>query len=387
MKILILHCSYKYRGGEDTVVEEEMRLLTSAGHEVQLLLFSNTRHILLKLLQLPFNLSSYVRTKKIIKSFRPDIVHIHNLHFAATASVIYAISRCKVPFVHTLHNYRLLCPSGTLFFGNNIFLDSLHQTFPWTAIKKGVYRNSKALTFWLSFSMKLHQWLGTWRLCNKYIVLTDFAQNLLLQADLNLNKQQVVIKPNFCSAPQLNNSARGRYFLYVGRLTTEKGLDLLMNVFSKSGQEIKIAGDGPLKNKIISFSKRFSNIKFLGSLDKQAVFKELTSCSALIFPSTWFEGMPLIIIEAFATGTPVIASKLGAMNSMIVDGYNGFHFTAASSEDLSNKVNKWVGQNEEQKLAIRKNALESYKRLYSPETNVRQLVAIYNSAIGEKANP
>ena len=381
MRILILHCSYQYKGGEDTVVEEEMKLLISAGHQVKLLLFSNSGNELLKALQLPFNFSSYLTTKKIIKAYKPDIVHIHNLHFAASPSVMYAIARCKIPFVITLHNYRLLCPSGTLFFGGKIFQDSLKQNFPWSAIKKGVYKNSKIFTFWLSLSTKLHQWLGTWKLCNKYIVLSDFSRQLVLQSNLHLSPVQIVIKPNFGASYTISNVSVNNHFLYVGRLTEEKGILLLLNTFSALGYEIRIAGDGPLKNKVIEFSEKFSNIKFLGSLEKQDVLEQLRSCTALIFPSVWFEGMPLIIIEAFSTGTPVIASKLGAMESMIIHGYNGFHFAPGDQEDFSTQLTKWTKCSYEQKKSLRRNSLKSYREHYSPKSNVRQLEAIYNSVL------
>ncbi|HEX8462241.1 MAG TPA: glycosyltransferase family 4 protein [Segetibacter sp.] len=381
MKILMLHCTYQYKGGEDTVVEEEMKLLSLKGHKVELLQFSNSGNELQKVLQIPFNISAYNKTKQVLRRFKPDVVHIHNLHFGASPSVIYAIAKHKTPFVNTLHNYRLLCPSGTLFFNEKPFLDSLKQSFPWSAVTKGVYRNSKVLTFWLAFSMKLHQWLGTWKLCSKYIVLTDYAKQMLLQSSLKLKNEQIAVKPNFCYAPAYKNFTGGKHFLFVGRLTIEKGVRLLLNTFSALDCEIRIAGDGPLKDEVISFSARFSNIKFLGSLDKQGVFEQLQTSSALIFPSIWFEGMPLIIIEAFSAGTPVIASKLGAMDSMITPGYNGFHFQPESQEDLSKQVNNWNALSEKEKLVFRHNAEKSYEQFYSPGSNAKQLIAIYNSVV------
>ena len=163
MKVLIVHTSYKYKGGEDIVVQEEAKLLTSYGCEVEVLLFSNEGNTLLKLLQLTFNISAYLKTIEKINLFKPDVVHIHNLHFAASPSVIYAVKKCRIPIVLTLHNFRLLCPSATLFFNGKLFTDSLRQSFPVNAIRKGVYRNA-IITFWLSFSIKLHQWLGTSRM-------------------------------------------------------------------------------------------------------------------------------------------------------------------------------------------------------------------------------
>ncbi len=365
MRILVLHCAYQYKGGEDSVVEEEIGLLASEGHEVELLLFSNAGNNALKVLSLPFNLSSYVKTRKKLKAFKPDIVHLHNIHFAASPSVIYAIKRSNIPFVNTLHNYRLLCPSGTLFFDEKPFLDSLNQRFPYTAVKKGVYRHSKLLTFWLAFSIYIHQIIGTWKLCNKYIVLTEYARQMLLTSKLNLKNDQLVIKPNFCIAPSLSTQNREAHFLFIGRFTIEKGIRLLLNVFAGSRYKIKVAGDGPLKSEVIEFANKNANIEFLGTLNKKQVFKEMQSCSALIFPSIWFEGMPLTIIEAFACGTPVIASRLGAMDSMITNEYNGLHFEPNDQSELETQVKKWLQMNEISQQLYQKNALTTYQEVYS----------------------
>lgn len=381
MKILVIHTSYQYKGGEDTVVAEEIKLLQSAGMEVKLLAFNNDDQALLKLIQLPFNLRSYVKVKRKISDFRPDIVHIHNLHFGASASVIYAIKRSKVPFVMTIHNYRMLCPSGVLFHNGALFLTSLDQNFPWKAVQKGVYKNSKLITFWLGCSMYLHNKIGTWKFCNRYIVLSEHAKKLFLDSKLGLSKNQIVVKPNFCSVPKLEVQKRTENFLYIGRLSEEKGMMLLLEVFSSCPYQITIAGDGLLKEEVLRYSSQYPNIKYLGVLDKKEVFTLLQSCSALVFPSIWLEGMPLTIIEAFACGLPVISSKLGAMETMIVPGYNGLHFEPQNKEDFKSKLSFWYDLDEDKKSAYRSNARKAYEENYTPDQNLNQLLNIYNEVI------
>lgn len=352
MKVLIVHTSYKYKGGEDTVVAEEMELLKINGVTVELLQFNNNHNSFFKILQLPFNLLSYLKTKKKLKAYPADVVHIHNLHFAASASVLYAIKRSKIPFVMTLHNYRLLCPSATLSSKGKLFLVSIQQKFPWKAIAQKVYKNSAFLTFWVALSMKVHQRIGTWRLCRRYIVLSPHARKLFLESNMAITNDRLTVKPNFCTAPLSFQPVEDNYFLYVGRLIEEKGTQLLLNVFASCGYKIKIAGDGPLRNEVISYSDRFPNIEFLGALKKAEIFKLLGSCSALIFPSIWYEGMPLTIIEAFACGAPVISSKMGAMENMITHNYNGLHFEPASKDDLIRKLDEWQGINRKEKISI-----------------------------------
>lgn len=383
MKVLIIHTSYKYKGGEDTVVTEEIKLLQSAGIEVELLEFNNYKNALLKLIQLPFNFKSYFKTKQKLAVFKPDIVHIHNLHFGGSASVIYALKRSKIPFVTTLHNFRMLCPSGILFFNGKTFLNSLDENFPWTAVKLGVYKNSKLVTFWLGLSMYIHQTLGTWKVSNRYIVLSEHAKKIFLNSKLGLSESQLVIKPNFSSIPVLKEHQAEDYFLYVGRLSDEKGIMLLLSVFSSCPYTIKITGDGPLKEQVIRYSSQYPNIQFLGISDKIEVFNLLQTCTALVFPSIWFEGMPLTIIEAFACGTAVISSKTGAMETMITNGYNGLHFKSQIEPDFKLKLDTWFKMDEKQKKQYRLNAHQTYEDLYTPVKNIEHLLTIYNAVISE----
>ncbi len=383
MKVLIIHCTYKYKGGEDTVVMEEMKLLQANGIIVELLQFENDGDTVAKLLQLPFNIGAYNKTRKKLRSFAADVVHVHNWHFAASPSVLYAVKKFNIPFVITLHNYRLLCPSAILFHNGKLFLDSLHQQFPWRAIQLGVYKNSRLLTLWLAFSMQLHYWLNTWKICSRFIVLTSHAKNIFLASKLKFPDKQVTIKPNFCTIPPLASATPRNYFLFVGRLSEEKGIDLLLRTFAACNYSLKIAGDGPLLEQVKDFSSLYPDIEYLGILDKSKVFDLLNNCAALVFPSMWYEGMPLTIIEAFACGVPVIASRLGAMESMISDGYNGLHFDAGNEQDLKAHLDQWQSFDETQQAVYKKNARLTYEEYYTPEKNFKQLLKIYEKVIAE----
>jgi glycosyltransferase involved in cell wall biosynthesis len=384
MKVLVIHTSYKFKGGEDSVVSNEIELLQSIGNEVELLQFSNSQHTLFKVLQLPFNWGSYLKTKKTIAVFKPDIVHIHNIHFAGSPSIIYAIKRSGVPFVITLHNYRLLCPSATLFFKGALFNDAVKKPFSWQAIWKGVYLNSRILTFWVSCSMFLHQLIGTWKLPAKYIALGQYTREIFLNSKLKFIADNVLIKPNFCyrsiEQPPLSEES---YYLYLGRLSEEKGIKLLLDAFSKNGLPIKIAGDGVLKKEVKTYSKLCPNINFVGSVEKQETSSLLLNARALIFPSLWYETFGMVIIEAFAAGTPVIASRLGQMRFTITDQHNGLHFDTGSVDDLQAKLILYESLSSARRSVYRQNALNSYFEIYSPEKNASQLMHIYSQAISE----
>lgn len=383
MKVLLIHCAYKFRGGEDTVVAEEKKLLEAAGVEVNLLQFTNDEHTALNVIQLPFNMGSYRQTKKKIAAFRPDVVHIHNLHFAASPSVLYAIRHSGTPVVCTLHNYRLICPSALLFHKGKAFLSSISRPFPWKAVKEGVYKNSRVLTFWMALSMQLHHWAKTWRYCNRFIVLTQYAKEIFMRSKLGLRDEQVVVKPNFTSLPFVPGVERGDHFLYAGRLSEEKGIRLMLDLFASLPCQIKFAGDGPLKDDVVRACSAHPNMEYLGVLKKETLLAELASASALLFPSIWFEGMPLTIIEAFACSTPVIASRLGAMDDMITPHRNGLHFEAGDSQSLKAAIEEWQGLSPKEKEAYQRDARRTYETFYTPQKNAEQLLAIYAAVIKE----
>ena len=387
MKILVVHCAYRFRGGEDKVVEEEMALLKQAGHEVSLLEFSNDGNAFWKILQLPFNISSYRAVKKAIRSFSPDVVHVHNLHFAASPSVLYAAKHSKVPVVYTLHNYRMVCPSAILFHNGKLFLHSISAGFPWKAVQEGVYKNSRLLTFWLAFSTQLHHWFGTWQLPSRYIVLTNHAKKIFLQSRLGIQEEQLVVKPNFCSAFADEATTRNDNFLFVGRLSAEKGVRILLDLFSRLPCQITIAGDGPMREEVIAYTKQYQNISYAGSVQKEELAVLMQQSSALLFPSIWYEGMPLTIIEAFASGLPVIATKIGAMEYMVTHNHDGLLFEAGNGKELEAALAHWSTLKQSEKDAYRLQARKTYERNYTPEINAAQLLAVYNSVQSEKPQP
>lgn len=377
MKILLIHCLYTQKGGEDAVFDQESELLMRK-NTVEVIKLYNRNGILggldfaCSLWNIPVNWE--VREK--INQFEPDIVHIHNWHFAFGPLIIRGIHKLGIPVLLTLHNYRLLCPSGTLFYNEKIFLESLNQKFPWKAIKLGVYRNSIVQTFWLAFIVYFHKKIGTWNMVDRFITLTGFAQNLFIEHLPEISASKFVEKANFVKdcGFTLNTSPK---FLFIGRLSEEKGIGVILKVFSSSTLTLQIVGAGPEQQEVEKYASANANINYLGSLKKELVLKEMKDCTALIFPSIWYEGMPMTIIEALSSGTPVIASDLGSMKTMITHGYNGLLFNPNDPKDLAAKIDYWNDLTAEQKTVFRKNARLTYETLYLPSRNCEILEAQY----------
>jgi glycosyltransferase involved in cell wall biosynthesis len=388
LKILFIHNRYQLQGGEDTAVEQEMKLL-SQYHELEVLYFQNQSGWkgAIQFLVSIWNINAAKKVSKKIIEFKPDIVHIHNWHFASGPLVFRTIHNLKIPIVHTIHNYRLLCPSGTLLNKGKLFKDSLKQSFPWASVKNKVYRSSYILTFWLAFVVWFHKKTDTWKMIDCYVCLTSSAVTLFQQSNFGISEKRYTVKPNFTTIPLIKESSeRGAHFLFIGRLSEEKGITLLLKVFKDLPYDLRIAGEGPLKEQVVKASEQFENVFYLGNLTRYELESELQKAQALIFPSLWYEPFGLVNIEAFANSTPVLASNIGAPLSLIIEAYNGFLFEVGNETALKEAIVKFGKLSKLDREQMGNHAFEQYKSKYSPDLQLDYLNSIYNSAIKNRTH-
>jgi glycosyltransferase involved in cell wall biosynthesis len=391
MRILLLHNRYQLAGGEDHVVQLEKSLLESHGHEVSLLEVSNqdiTQNW--DKVKAAFNaIYSYSAKKKVgaeNSRFTPDIVHVHNFFPLLSPSVYDACNFSGIPVVQTLHNYRLTCPKATLFRDNKICEDCIDKVVPWPSIVHGCYRGSRIQTSAVTTMLSWHQLRGTWQNnVNGYIVLTAFQKNKMIQA--GLPKEKIYVKPNFIFNPNIpcKRETQEKYLLFVGRLSEEKGISLLIDAYIQNNIQVplKIVGDGPLYETIVQKIRAagFENlIELLGFQNPSKVLSLMSNAHFLIFPSVWYEGFPMTILEAFTCKLPVIISKLGSMAEIVQDQVTGLHFEANNGVDLAEKI-QWAIAHPESRDLMGENAYLVYQDKYSPDSNYQQIIKIYQQII------
>jgi glycosyltransferase involved in cell wall biosynthesis len=389
MKILQIHNTYKQKGGEDVVFNAEGRLLLEHGHDVKTLVFSNKNITtfydkLMAGIRSLFSFKSARLLRESIASFKPDIIHVHNFFPLASPSIFYVAAKHKIPIVLTLHNYRLLCPSAYLFFDNKIYEKSLDKVFPLDAVLNGVYRSSKIQTFSVAIMTAIHNIIGTWKnKITKYIALTEFSKNLFVNSTLKIPAHKIVVKPNFVPDYGKGYPVRESHFLFIGRLSSEKGINTLIEASNLYPFKIVIIGDGPMRLMVEQAITTNKNISYLGLKNKDEVISELYKCKALVFPSQWYEGMPMTILEAFCTGTPVIAPDLGSMSEMIHHRQNGLLF---KSGDIYDFVDRIILMDTHPYLSgyLGFNARETYESKYTPEINYDLLIDIYDQLLTHK---
>ena len=391
MKILLVHNKYKHSGGEDAMFEAEKGILEGQGHAVRILFFDNKEiNSIGKIAKLSYELIYNVRSKKIIDNaiadFKPDVIHIHNLFYVASPSVLFAAHKNGIPVVLTLHNYRLICSGALLMRDSRPCELCVNKIFPMAGVLYGCHQDSKIKTAQLTLTTGIHKLFKTWN--NKvavYVASTEFARQKFINSSLRLRPEQIVVKSN--SIEDVGPSdfdVREDYFLFIGRLSKEKGVDVLLKAFEGKKNIIEIIGDGPLKGLVERTSSVSPNIKYLGYIDRQSMISKLKKCRALIVPSVCYESLPTTILEAFSTGTPVIISDIGNLNEIVTDKYNGVHFKTNDPADLY-KVVESFRANAALQQHLYANARKTYLEKYTPSINYQRLISIYTTAIGTES--
>lgn len=385
-KVLLVHNFYKFPGGEDTVFENEKRLLEENGHDVVTYTRSNNdinNFNFWQKLYYPintiFSLKTYKDVKKIILDKKIDIVHVHNTWPLISPSVYYAAFYSEVPVYQTIHNFRMVCPGATLYHNGDICEDSLKVGLR-KSVKNKIYKGSLIHTAISATTLKVHRVLGTYKKVN-FIFLTEFTRQKVLE--LNKNGKKIIddsrtsIKPNFTTDEHGLSESKG-YYMFLGRLEEIKGIELLIKVFSELPEKkLLVIGNGDLENKISNHIKErnLNNIKLLGHKPKEEVNILLKGAEALIVPSQGYETFGMVILEAYSNGTPAIVGDIGNIKDLVLEGKTGLKFTYNSSEELIKAILKFEMMDRKE---LGKNAYDFFKNNYSRENNYEILYAIYS---------
>lgn len=385
MKVLQIHNYYQSPGGEDQVVAAECHLLRSRGHEVVQYLAHNDDiremsgfEVGVKTL---WNTNTYQDVRELIRREQPDVAHAHNTFPLISPALYYAVAAEQIPIVQTLHNYRLLCPGGSLFRDNRICEECVRAPVPYRAALHKCYRDDRAASAAVAAMLTGHRVLGTWKnRIDRYIAITRFSKEKFVEG--GLPPEKITVKPNFLAKDPEVGTGNGKFALFLGRLSEEKGLDVLLDAWRKLGSliDLRIAGDGPLHSWVSEQASSLPSVEVLGFCDRDAVMSLLKEATFVVLPSTCYEHLSMVFIEALGCGTPVIASALGTMNEAVVDGVNGYRFKAGDSADLSGCIEDILRRPSELR-AMRKTARATYEENYTAEQNYALLMDIYASVV------
>jgi glycosyltransferase involved in cell wall biosynthesis len=390
VRILIGHNYYQQPGGEDSVFRSHVAMLKSFGHEVCVYerhndeiktdLMSRASHVV----SLRYSKSSYTQVRSLIRSFKPDIAHFHNIFFVMTPAVLYACKDEGVPVIVSLHNFRLLCINGLFFRDNKPCEDCLHGSRISGLIHR-CYRGSLVFSAAAADMTSYHWRRKTWEnIVDTYIVATKFSYGKHVQAGIPADRMAVL--PHFAEEPPqglCSAENRGEYALYAGRLSEEKGVDLLLRGWQKVKKiPLWIIGTGPKQKEMEEYIKDhgLTNVKMLGFLESREYLKTLGQAKFLVVPSVCYENFPRVVADAYACGVPVLANTLGTMEEIVEHGRSGLLFTEGDAQNLADKAMEMVCDESKYKQFCA-NASQLYYEKYTPSKHYAGLMDIYKGII------
>lgn len=388
MKILMVHNRYQIRGGEDQSFDSESQLLETNGHQVYRYVRENLdiAKTISKLeagIRVIWSQSDYAEISQVIADIQPDLLHAQNIFPLISPSIYYAAHQHNIPVVQSLRNYRLWCLNAYFMRNQQPCELCLHQPVALSGIAYKCYRNSYLQSSAVALMQSTHRALGTWQHhVDRYIVLTDFFRQKAIQGGLPSHK--LALKPNFVAPDPGMTAQKSNFLLYVGRLSPEKGIQQLLTVWREQPNlpPLKLIGDGPLADQVQALAATTAQVEYLGQRPIAQVYDWMGQAKALLFPSQWYEGLPRTIIEAFAKGTPVIASRLGAMASLIRHQQNGLHFEPGDQADMVRQI-RWIDEHPDAWQAMQHQARQDFEAEFTAERNYQILMEIYAAAIAE----
>lgn len=374
---MIVHNKYRIAGGEDVCAAAQADLLRAKGHEVRVFEKENTSidsFGLLRKVRLFFETSDNPAVAEevaaVAREFKPAAALIHNTLPLISPSVYAPLKNAGVRVIQWLHNYRLVCPAGTLYrSGKPCRLcvdDGLRH-----AAKYKCWTGSLPATLAVNRMLDRHRSAGTWKKqVDQFVALNSFMRDVLVSKGV-VPAEKITVQPNFIDVPVAPVDGEGQGFVFAGRLTPEKGLRTLLEAQKIAGVPLKIIGEDPADWR----KSAGPGVTFLGHLPREQLLNEVSTARALVFASEWPEGCPGVIQEALALGRAVIASRVAGAAELISDGENGLLYEPGDAQALAERMQaleKYGHRAEE----LGRQGFTDYKERYSPDAGYAALQKI-----------
>jgi glycosyltransferase involved in cell wall biosynthesis len=351
MRVLLVHSAYQQFGGEDSVVRAETELLQKHGDEV----YHYSRHndeikqfgLVDKAAFFPQTVYSWKTAGEIedvVRRVKPDVAFIHNVYPLISPSAYHKLHALGVPTVQVLHNFRLHCPNG-LFYTQGQICEACKGGNYLNAVAKRCYKDSYALSGLYAATLGLNRLAGVLDKISGFICLTEFFRMKMREAGVPESK--LFVRPNFVYAPPLpaKGTMPGKYVLFMGRLSPEKGCWTLIRAFEKLPQvTLKILGTGPQEKEFRDYirDKGIGNIEMLGFKSGAEKLEILRNALCLVMPSEWHENFQVTALEDYMACKPLIASRLGGLPYIVEEGKSGLLFEAGNAVELAQRVQTLV---------------------------------------------
>ena len=395
MKILMVNKFLYIKGGSETYVFKLSEYLKRSGHEIRYFGMLDERNIIpndkktmvvnvnfynnsikkvLNPLKIIYSHKARVKIRKIIKDFKPDIVHLNNYNYQVTPSILYEIAKFNIPIVQTVHDPNIICPSHKLYnctndsicekcvgnrFYNCMLTRCIHGSF-----MKSLIGTAEAYTYHI---------LHTYNKILYFICPSNFMSFKLIES--GIEKKKVRVLHNFIENTNSMEFVKKDYVLYFGRISHEKGINTLLKSIKELNKiKFVFAGSGPLENEL----KGYENLEYVGFKKGDELTRLIGESLFSIISSEIYENCPMSVLESLSLSTPVIGSNIGGIPELI-DNKCGLLFEAGNHIDLTDKI-KYLYENREILSDFSANCGRSVEK-FSIKKYYNSLIAIYNDAI------
>jgi glycosyltransferase involved in cell wall biosynthesis len=320
--------------------------------------------------------------REVLNDFRPDLAHVHLFIGGLSVSIIQELFRAGIPIIHTVHDYRLICPANAMLNAAGeicerckiSLLNCVVQRCAHGSIAKSAVATAEAVVRRVGAVNSRIE---------KYIFVSEFCKNKHAEFNRIFGERGVVV-PNFLADPNFEEvpAAKRNGIVFFGRLSGEKGLSNLLAAVRKSDVQLTIVGDGPLQPVVKDAAAAHANVTYLGQLDFSELKAVIAHSRFSVVPSVWYENNPLSVVEAMALGTPVIASNIGGLPEMVKPNFNGYLFDHDSIDNLALVMEQAMAIPSAEWARLSCGALQFFDANYSESVFLERLVAEYSSVLG-----
>ena len=408
MKILYINNFFTKYGGAEKVFYDEACLFKNKGHQVYFFAtnkqpyfepgyeysqyfpeyndYRQQSHIksLKYINKIYYNKEASYNLKLFLNEIKPDIVHCHNILYYLTPSILKVIYETNIPAVITLHDTRHLCPAGTMLYKNKEYCDKelcIKGNSQYCLLNR-CKENSLSKSVLVTTEFKYRKRSGLFDKANIYIVPSDALKQLTIRS--GIAEEKIIVINNFADEYLISikpDYKEGDYFFYAGRIDEIKGIKFMIDTFASLPQiKLIIAGTGKdeAKYRRVIDKKNITNIKFTGYLGKKELSKYFNNAIATILPGYWFENFPMVVVESFAHGKPVIATNVGGVSELVKDSVNGAVIPVQNVSALVDSINK-LNTDKQMAVMMGRNARKYLETYLTPDIHYEKLIGVYNN--------
>lgn len=406
MRILLVNKFHYLKGGSETYYFSLKELLEEHGHEVIEFSMNDLKNLPSKYsdyfidnidynkkqslitkaslaIKLVYSFEAKNKIEKLIKDYKPDIAHLHIFQHQMTPSILGVLKKHKIPIVYTAHDFKMICPNYKMMLPSGEICEACIGEKYYNCLKNKCVKGSLSNSLVDMIEAYVHKFLKSYDMIDAVVTPSDFYRKKFVE--FGVNKEKLFYIPNFLDISKFETqSSHEDYFVYFGRLSEEKGVQILIKAMENVEGKLKIIGTGPLENQLREYTKlnNLNNkVEFMGYRTGVGLKDILKKAMFVVVPSTWYENAPYSILEAMAAGKPVIGSDIGGIPELVKNNKTGLIFESGNYKELNEKISFLIQKPELLNL-YGKNARNSIESDYNKESHYFTLINIYNKLIG-----